>query len=382
MQENNKIKVLQILYGGKKLDGVQKQVIRFFENIDKEKFSFDFAFCERRDDSIFNDMDITKNANTIDLNAFIDGQGGYKSYIRMYSNLSQVLDENHYDIVHVNTGNIMTQFICGLVLKRKNIKKRISHSHGSGGKGKKIAAKEFVKNCVRKYICTCYTDLWACSREAGIQVFGEKGIKDSRFRIINNALDVEMFRYDPLISKEVKEKYDVKDKKVFAFVGRLIDTKNVPYAISVFKEIHEEKKDSVFWVIGDGNVRDEVEKRIEECGLTDSVKMWGEVDNVPELMRAIDVLIFPSKYEGLSLVVVEALAAGEYVYCSDTISKEHEIIINRIKFLPLDKDPSYWAQVILNDYDNLIKIDTVEGMAEGGYDIRKATKELEKLYLD
>ena len=96
-------------------------------------------------------------------------------------------------------------------------------------------------------------------------------------------------------------------------------------------------------------------------------------------MQAMDAMLFPSKYEGLSLVVVEAQAAGMPVYCSDTISQEHRLT-DQIKFLSIGEGPEIWAQQVLADYDSLSKSDTTEQITASGYNIRDVVKELEEIY--
>lgn len=122
-------------------------------------------------------------------------------------------------------------------------------------------------------------------------------------------------------------------EKVVAFVGSLVSVKNVDLLQPIFHEVRKRYEGPLqFWVIGDGKLR----SRTEPTLMSDSdinVRMWGDVpsDMIPSLMNCIDVLVLPSRNEGLPLVCAEAVRCGAYVVGADVggvaevIGKEHVV---------------------------------------------------------
>ena len=134
-------------------------------------------------------------------------------------------------------------------------------------------------------------------------------------------------------------------------------------------------------MIGDGELRPEIEQKIAELGLSDCVKLWGERDDVPELLQGMDVFLFPSLFEGLSVVAIEAQAAGLPVYASDGISAEHKIT-DLLHFLPLSDGEETWADQVLADLKKEPpRRDTSSELESAGYSIKKSAEILEGLYL-
>ena len=109
--------------------------------------------------------------------------------------------------------------------------------------------------------------------------------------------------------------------------------------------------------------------------------MLGNREDVAQLLQAADALIFPSKHEGLSLVIIEAQAAGLPVFAADSISREHDIT-GLISFIPLDKGSKKWADIISNKQLPIKRESTKEQIDAKGYNIVQASKSLQELYLE
>src|SRR5690606_14419248 len=102
----------------------------------------------------------------------------------------------------------------------------------------------------------------------------------------------------------------IENSYAICHIGRFHPSKNHPYLLRVFKEILEKQRDAKLIIIGDGALRSVLEQQIQSLGLIDSVILTGKRTDVPELLQAMDVLLFPSLYEGLPGTVLEAQAAG------------------------------------------------------------------------
>ena len=138
------------------------------------------------------------------------------------------------------------------------------------------------------------------------------------WKVSYNGVSPSFCKYSEEKRAELREKYGVSGKKVVAFVGGVVAIKNVALLPQIFSKIKEKYTGDVkFWVIGDGKLRVQIEKEIQALGL--DCKFWGNQppEMMPEYMNCMDLLLLPSKNEGLPLVVVEAAACGSSVAASD-----------------------------------------------------------------
>ena len=116
-------------------------------------------------------------------------------------------------------------------------------------------------------------------------------------------------------------------------------------------------------------------------GLENDVIFMGIQENVNELLQAMDVFLFPSLYEGLSVALLEAEAAGLPCFISDSISDECIVTKGLIEKISLNTSPKIWAQKIV-DKKNFQRTDTRNELKMAGYDIVESSKQLENYYLN
>jgi len=146
------------------------------------------------------------------------------------------------------------------------------------------------------------------------------------------------------------------DSKIILFAGRLDralefdhpqNHKNSWFGINVAKLAAQRDKNLRLIMAGAGDeMRATLEHKVREWGLTESMKLVGVRHDLPRLMRAADVLLFPSIQEGLGMVAVEAQAAGLPVLASIGVPKECVVIPELCKFLTLDQPLEEWSEAL------------------------------------
>ena len=167
---------------------------------------------------------------------------------------------------------------------------------------------------------------------------------------------------------------------MIGYVGRLATEKNPIFSIEVFSEIQKLNQNTEFWIIGEGELLDDIRNRITALGLEENVTLWGRRNDVAYLMQAMDIIMLPSLFEGLSIVAVEAQTAGLPVYASDSISEEHRMT-DLVHFLPLASGAPAWAAKIVEDMKNMPeRKNMISEMSRAGYEIGSACKWLEDFY--
>lgn len=180
----------------------------------------------------------------------------------------------------------------------------------------------------------------ACSPEAGIFAFG-----DRPFGVLPNAFDVNEFAYDWDSREEIRSELGLCGKFVIGLVGRLAPEKNSLFVINLMPEIINRRPNAVLLLIGEGRSRRELEQRVTDLNLTDSVIMPGARADISRVLSALDVFAFPSLHEGLGLAAVEAQANGLPVVMSDNVP-ELAVASKSVQRISLG-DPDAWIESLL-----------------------------------
>lgn len=253
--------------------------------------------------------------------------------LKYFLKLISIIKKGNYQIVHAHGGSC-TLAVEMLAARCAGVKIRIAHSHNTA------SDYSTINNLLRPIFLKNYTVGFACGKEAGEWLYGGR-----QFEVINNGIDVEKFSYNEIIRKEFREKYNLKNKYVIGHIGRFNVQKNHEKLITIYEEISKQRKDVVLVLIGDGELQGKIQKMVKEKEL--DVRFIGLSDEIYKWLQAMDVLIFPSLFEGLPVAVVEAQAAGLSCILSDTISPM-TAITNLVKFVELKADDSVWAKEVLS----------------------------------
>ena len=214
----------------------------------------------------------------------------------------------------------------------------------------------------------------ACSESAGKFLFGRK----QKFEIINNAIDVEKYIFDEKIRKSIREKYNARNKFVIGHVGRFDRAKNHRFILEIFEDILRKKENSELWLIGDGILKSEIEEIAKQKSIYQKIKFLGIKNNVNELMMGMDAFIFPSSYEGLGIVLIEAQTSGLVCTVSDRIQPE-AIVTNNVNVLSLNDQLGKWSETIIKTYKTEGR-KSIENKKIDDFKIENLVKKMEKIY--
>ena len=199
------------------------------------------------------------------------------------------------------------------------------------------------------------------------------------FRVIPNAIDLRAFAFDNQKRKTVRQNLGIgEDDFVIGHIGRFTPQKNHAFLLDVFAEVTKRKPNAKLLLLGDGELRRYVEDKAEKMQLQDRVIFLGARKDVADIINAFDVFVFPSTYEGLGIVLIEAQANGLYSVCSGVVPNQ-AILTAYVKKLSLYDDASVWAGHVLN-VDSM-RNDAGDALVRAGFDIRSAAKNLQEFYL-
>lgn len=192
--------------------------------------------------------------------------------------------------------------------------------------------------------------------------------------VINNGIDLT--RFDVKYSRtELRKRYGIpQDAFVVGHVGRFAPQKNHAKILTVFDEICKRKPGAFLLLVGAGPMKEEINRNLESKGLSNRYTILSNRSDIPEIMACMDSFIFPSEYEGLGIVLIEAQVSGVPCVISDKVPS-HAIISNIVRVRSLADSDAEWAQDVIDASPERIEY---TGLDE--WDIRNVVKRLEKLY--
>jgi glycosyltransferase involved in cell wall biosynthesis len=145
----------------------------------------------------------------------------------------------------------------------------------------------------------------------------EEGFKSDRVHFIPNGIDGSFYQDPPPRSELLDELGLDESNKLVGIVARLDPIKNHALLINAMKEVHERIPEARLIVVGDGPLSDELEQQTSELNVKDVVIFMGERGDVPRILSGLDLFVLSSLSEGMSITLVEAMAAGLPIVVTD-----------------------------------------------------------------
>lgn len=362
------IRVLHVL-GALNRGGAETVVMNLYRNIDRNKLQFDFII-HTEDDCDYSDEIKSLGGKIYSIPKYT-GKNHFQ-----YKNAWKVFFRDHgeYKLIH---GHVRSTASIYLKIAKDYGLTTISHSHStSSGKGLSASIKDTLQYPIRHIA----DYLFACSRPAGIWLFGKKACQKENFYVLNNAIDAKKFIFNKDARINIRKEFSVENKIVIGHVGRFSSEKNHTFLIEVFEKIYNKNKNTILMLVGTGGMLPQIKNKVSELGLTDGVIFTGVRPDIPELLHAMDVFVFPSLFEGLGMVAIEAQASGLNCVVADTIPNE-AFITDLIKSVPLSSSVDIWANKILGYSAGYERRDTYDEICNKGYDIAGNSKWLEDFYV-
>lgn len=345
--------------------GAETFVMNVYRQIDRTKVQFDFLVHGDKVGSY--EKEIIRLGGRIYRLPKMTEVNSYKHSVRIF------FDEHpHYSIIHSHASEL------GLLIfkeaQKRGIPYRICHAH-SAPKG--IGLKSPIRYLFKKRMAHYSNVFLACSQSAGVWQFGKR----NEFKIIKNGIFVNDFTFDVKVRNEIRKELKIENKLVIGHVGRFEKPKNHIFLIDIFENILR-YSDAVLLLIGDGSLKSEIEGIVIDKGIKDRVFFLGSQRQVAPYLSAMDCFVFPSLFEGLGIVLIEAQANGLRSYVSDRIPPE-AIVTDLVTEISLSQSPSQWAETILsNPRKDYIREKYYNKVKYSGYDISNTALYLQDFYLN
>lgn len=364
------MRVLQVI-GVMDRGGAETMVMNLYRAMDRERVQFDFLVHEQREGDY--DAEIVSLGGRIFRAPRYNGINGiaYRRCIR-----SLFASHPEWRVVHGHIGSCAPLYLS----EAKRVGAfAIAHSHAQNyGNGISGVAFNIAAHPVRRIA----DYFMACSKEAGLDRFGSSIVEGNRFAIVPNGVDVASYACDERVHVEAKADYGLAGRPVVCHTGRLIPVKNHEFLLEVFARVVQSFPNAVLLLAGRGDLEEQIRARVNELGLKKAVFFLGVVDDVPRLLRAADVFVFPSINEGLALSVVEAQASGLPTIASTGVP-ELAVVSDRVCRMPLSSGVEAWATECVDKLRFSLsseRSDACDQVREHGFDIADTSVRLAAFY--
>lgn len=307
--------------------GFENFIMNIYRKMDREQIQFDFIVHMKKDNSY--DEEIESLGGRL---FYVTRKS--KNPVKNFFEIRKVIKKNNYQIVCRHSDSAFT-VVDLLAAKLAGAKKIIMHSHSTTTGNVKI------HNFFRKWMAFVPTHRFACSKAAGQWMFG-----DLDYTFVPNAIDTSKYLYQEAVREEMRREWDVEAKNVYGHVGNFVYAKNHLFLLDVFKKITLEDENAVLFLIGDGELREDIECKIKELDLQDKVTLTGRRKDVADFLQMFDLLLFPSVYEGLPVSMVEAQCSGLSCLISASITDEI-MLTDCIRQMDLKENVSEWSRVAM-----------------------------------
>lgn len=343
--------------------GAETFLMKIYRQLDRDKFQMDF--CINIYDEGYYDKEILELGGKI---YHIPSKS--ENFKEFKIQLSNLIKKGKYETVLRITSNAMG-FLDLKIAKKAGAKLcivRSSNSNDPAGVKLKLAHR------LGKVLYGKYVDVKiAPSDLAAIYTFGKKAYKNGDVNILHNALDLDVYKYDLNGRKFVRDELGVADTDILCgHIGRFSKQKNHKFLLDVFSEICKVEKNYKLVLVGKGELEDWVKEYCRKKNIYEKVIFVGIRRDIPAILSAMDIFVFPSLYEGMPNTVIEAQATGLPCIISDTITKE-VVLTDLVTMKPINKDTKIWSDSIIEmakKKEDVNRNKFVNDMRRGGYDIK------------
>ncbi|MBP5174233.1 MAG: glycosyltransferase family 1 protein [Clostridia bacterium] len=343
--------------------GLETMLMNYYRRVDRELVQFDF---------------LEHRAAESDYDAEIKELGGriYRlpalnpispSYLKALNCFFK--EHKDYRVVHSHL-DCMSAIPLGAA-KKAGVPVRIAHAHSSS---QDRNLKFPVKIICRMRIPLSATRLLACGDTAGGWMFC-----GAPFEVLPNAIDTERFAFSETERALKREELAIGDRLAVLHIGRFYWPKNHEFLLRIFAGIMKIRPDVVLLLAGEGELLEATKSLAAKYNISDNVIFLGLRTDIPDLLSASDVMVFPSRYEGLGISVIEAQASGLPCLVSDRVPGE-AALTGLVSSMSLDESPEKWAEKAV-EMSSVPRKSGADDVRAAGYDIQSAAKMLQSFYL-
>lgn len=362
------VRILQISYGMDR-GGAETLIMNIYRNIDRTKVQFDFLL-HNPERTAYEDEIESLGGRIYRIPRFL----GYNKFSYDRNLKKFLLSHPEYRIIH---DHLMDSADETFRVAKKLGRITIAHSHIAQTYS---SLSDIIRFFFRRNLYKTASYRFACSKEAGDWLYRKK----ADYVVLNNGIDTERYKFLKEIRDRKRNELGIAPETfLITNIGRMVGQKNQKRLLDIFALYHDTDKDSKLAVIGTGPLENELKEKTEKKGLADDVLFLGSHSDVNEILMASDLFLFPSLFEGLGIVLVEAEATGLECVFSSNIPGEVDLIPSLMTRVSLEDTDEEWARRIreVKSDKKPERNEQYLAVRNKGYDIRKSAAFMEDFYL-
>lgn len=368
-------KILQVS-GCLSRGGAETMMMNLYREMDTSKVQFDFLVYEKSDGS-FDDEIIKRGGRILCIDR--TNKFGLIEYVKKFKKL--IAENGPYQAIHVHT-----QFHSGIVLLCAHfagIPIRICHAHSTADACNISLIRKAYQSLMRKIIKLNATKFLACGIDAGRFLYGKQF--DNKGTVLPNAIDYEKFNSveQRLVDQRRREIGVVNSELVIGSIASFREAKNHIFMLDIAEAMKMREIQFKMVFVGGGLLFEDIKMEVEKRHLSNNVIFMGVRDDVHVLMRAFDVVLMPSLYEGLPVTLVETQASNVCAVISNNITDEVDFDLGLIKKVSLNAGIDSWISEILKGAkikNTVVQQRIRHKLCENGYLVRDSVNALYKIY--
>ncbi len=367
-----KINVLHI-YQNSKVGGIQQQILNLFKEYDSAVFNPIFCCLGPK-------KDIGKEIEKLGFDCIALNRKRYHKFSPgIVIDIYKLIKKRHIHILrtHKYRANLygrLAGWLAGVNVmiaslhidygnKDEYLGRRISNRLLSNVTDKIIAVSESVKRDAIKY----------------------DRIEPLKISVIRNGVDTDKFD-GAKFPDNIKNEFSVTEKDiVIGFVGRIVNSKGLIYLINAFSQLKKTYDNISLFIVGDGSLRDDLEKEVKKIAIHNNVVFTGKRRNIPDFLSCFDIFVLPSIKEGLPNSLLEAMAMGKPIVAAK-VGGIPEVLQNGTTGLIVPpRDPESLAKAIKSLIDDEHRAKNIGNAARKfileNYSIKSTVQKWQTLYI-
>ena len=360
------------------LGGAETFAMHAYRSVNRDNLQFDFAVsaakkCDYDDEILALGGRIIRHTQP--------AKAGFRHYGAELTNILR--QYGPFCAVHSHL-----QYFSGFIMKiaaREKVPVRIAHFHSTRD-ARSGSLQGFVYHAAMRWLIRRFaTHILGCGGKVLDANFGARWVADPRITVMSNGIALAPYSAACPDREELYRRFSVPVAGcVLGHIGRFDRFKNHAFLIEVLRSYLKVDPNANLVLVGDGELRAEIERQVGVLGLSRHVHFLGKrpQSDVPKLLAAFDALVMPSIYEGLPVTLVEAQAAGVPCVVSDAVTKEADLNLGLMRFIDLQRSPEDWSEQIRmamrtsrpdwHDRRNALRV--------AGYDIAYSANALARIY--
>ncbi|MBW8190550.1 glycosyltransferase [Neiella marina] len=291
--------------------------------------------------------------------------------------LYKTLKQNPYDAIHSHVDHfsglvLMVAFLAG-------VKLRICHSHSNRENIEpKKGLRQWYLRLMKWLIYIFCNKYLSVSKEAERSLYGAV-VPPQKLEVFYCGLKhLNEITVNPQLKSELQLP---ENSLIVGHVGRLSEPKNHRFILQIFARLVQ-RVDATLVLVGDGELRADIEQQIAQLNLQSHVKILGMRADAVDIMASVfDVMLFPSLYEGLPLTVVEAQVAGVPILVADNITKEAGFSKHMVAYASLNDSEDQWCDALLALKSTFDRNEREDSFKQTDFYMPNHIQKLQQLYM-